>query len=276
MLFHTIAHKILSEEASELSLFTVRSYGRGIDKVSRFKPGLLCSEINYDFIIAYKNAMTARGNKDATIAKALSVLKIFVNKIKIRGHISHNPFENVRIKQVQPRRTFLGLSELKRFYKNFMERGIQLKSGERESIRAFLFSCFTGLRYGDLKSLTHQEIQDGKIRKEMQKTGDRVYIPLSPQAQTLIPPPKNSLVFKMSDNSHFNKYLRSGAPKLGIKKYLHCHMARHTFATACITLNIPLTVTSKLLGHRTLGTTLIYAKYIDRVLDQEMKKFKKW
>ncbi len=276
MLFYTIAHEILSREAPDLSSFTVRSYSRGIDKVCRFKPGLLCSEINHDFIIAYKNDMAERGNKEATIAKALSVLKIFVNKIKIRGYVSHNPFENVRIKQAQPRRNFLGLQELKRFYKNFTERGIQLKNTERESIRAFLFSCFTGLRYSDLKSLTYREIQDGKITKEMQKTGDRVYIPLSPQAQTLIPPGKNSFVFKICDNSHFNKYLRSGAPKLGIKKYLHCHMARHTFATTCISLGIPLTVTSKLLGHRTLGTTLIYAKYIDRVLDQEMKKFKKW
>ena len=52
-------------------------------------------------------------------------------------------------------------------------------------------------------------------------------------------------------------------------------MARHTFATTCITLGIPLPATSKLLGHRKLETTLIYAKFVDTLLDQEMKKFKK-
>lgn len=276
MQFHIIAHEILSKEAPDLSVFTVRSYGRGIDKVEKFKPGILCSEINTDFIISYKNSMIERGNKDATISKSLSVLKIFVNKMRAQGIITDNPFSNIRIKQVQSRRHFLSVQELKKLYKNFTERNIQLKETEKEAVRAFLFSCFTGLRYNDLKTLTYHEIQDGRIRKEMHKTGDRVYIPIPPQAIALISPEKDKPVLRICDNSHFNKYLRSGASKLGIKKYMHCHMARHTFATTCISLNIPLAVTSKLLGHRTLGTTLIYAKYVDKVLDTEMKKFKKW
>jgi molecular chaperone HtpG len=65
------------------------------------------------------------------------------------------------------------------------------------------------------------------------------------------------------------------AKKLGYYKHIHCHLARHTFATTCITLGIPLPATSKLLGHRKLETTLIYAKFVDTFLDKEMKKFKK-
>ena len=66
---------------------------------------------------------------------------------------------------------------------------------------------------------------------------------------------------------------RKAAKKLGHYKHVHCHLARHTFATTCITIGIPLPATSKLLGHRNLDTTLIYAKYVDTFLDKEMKKF---
>ena len=80
-------------------------------------------------------------------------------------------------------------------------------------------------------------------------------------------------IFKVVENSHFNRILRKVAPKLGYNKYIHCHLARHTFATTCITLGISLPATSKLLGHRNLETTLIYAKFVDTLLDKEMKKF---
>jgi site-specific recombinase XerD len=77
------------------------------------------------------------------------------------------------------------------------------------------------------------------------------------------------------ENSHFNRTLRKAAPKLGYHKYIHCHLARHTFATTCITLGISLPSTSKLLGHRNVETTLIYAKFVDTFLDKEMRKFNK-
>jgi len=84
----------------------------------------------------------------------------------------------------------------------------------------------------------------------------------------------SSVFHKPTKNRYFNRHLRFGAKKLGFEKYIHCHLARHTFATTCLTLGIPLEVTSKLLGHRNVSTTMIYAKYVDKVLDSEMEKFK--
>jgi integrase len=101
-----------------------------------------------------------------------------------------------------------------------------------------------------------------------------VYIPIPVQARLLLPNPLTSgRVFHVVDNSTFNRTLRKAAKKLGHYKHVHCHLARHTFATTCITIGIPLPATSKLLGHRNLDTTLIYAKYVDTFLDKEMKKF---
>ena len=151
-----------------------------------------------------------------------------------------------------------------------------LTPNEQETLRVFLFSCFTGLRFSDLQSLDATEITDWKIRKQMHKTGDAVYIPIPLQARLLLPPNKaTGKVFHVVENSHFNRVLRSAAKKLCFNKYIHCHLARHTFATTCITLGISLSATSKLLGHRNLETTLIYAKYVDAFLDKEMKKFEK-
>ena len=155
-----------------------------------------------------------------------------------------------------------------------MDNRVRLTKSEEEVMRVFLFSCFTGLRYSDLRTLDSSEIFDWKIRKQMHKTGEAVYIPIPVQARLLLPDPLVSgRIFHVVDNASFNRTLRKAAQKLGHFKHVHCHLARHTFATTCITIGIPLPATSKLLGHRNLDTTLIYAKYVDTFLDKEMKKF---
>lgn len=76
----------------------------------------------------------------------------------------------------------------------------------------FLFSCFTGLRYGDLRSLDSSEIFDWKIRKQMHKTGEAVYIPIPVQARLLLPEPlKPGRVFHVVENASFNRTLRKAA-----------------------------------------------------------------
>ena len=224
----------------------------------------------------FKRHLQELGNKPNTIIKALSVLRNFTQKMLADGLISENPFEKLRVGRAYTRRGFLTTSELKKLYLNFLDQRSFLTETERDVMRAFLFSCFTGLRYGDLRSLDASEIFDWKIRKQMHKTGDAVYIPIPLQARLLLPEKmKSGHVFRVVENSHFNRTLRSAAKKLGYHKHIHCHLARHTFATTCITLGISLPATSKLLGHRTVETTLIYAKFVDPFLDKEMKKFKR-
>lgn len=190
--------------------------------------------------------------------------------------IERNPFERIKVGTAYTRRGYLMIRELKSLYQNYFDFGFTLLESEKEVMRIFLFSCFTGLRYSDLQSLDASEIFDWKIRKQMHKTGEAVYIPIPIQARILLPMKlEQGKIFHVVENSHFNRALRKTANKLGYPKYIHCHMARLTFATTCITLGIPLHATSKLLGHRKLDTTLIYAKYVDTYLDKEMKKFNK-
>lgn len=273
MLFIDIAKKYLVEDSENLAELTIRTYRWNLNKIHDFAPNLTLEEITTDFVRRYRLHLKEIGNRESTISKALSVFRNFTNKLILDDLISRNPFDRIKIRRVASKRGFLSLRELKSLYLNFLERSHSLLKNEQDSLRVFLFSCFTGLRFSDLKTLDAREIVDWKIHKRTHKTGEAVYIPIPVQARLLLPSIAKGPVFHVADNAYFNKRLRSGAKKLGCYRYLHCHMARHTFATTCITIGIPLPVTSKLLGHRSIETTLIYAKYVDTLLDKEMEKF---
>ena len=274
MRFLDCALDYLKKDADELAPLTVRTYYWNLKKIALFEPGLECKDVTSETVRNYKRHLETLHNKEATVVKALSVFRIFCNKMKADGVIQGDPFENVKVGRAYSRRGFLTVRELKQLYLNYMDSRYALTRAEDDVMRVFLFSCFTGLRYGDLRTLDASEIFDWKIRKQMHKTGEAVYIPIPVQARLLLPNPLTSgRVFHVVDNSTFNRTLRKGAKKLGHYKHIHCHLARHTFATTCITIGIPLPATSKLLGHRNLDTTLIYAKYVDTFLDKEMKKF---
>lgn len=274
MHFVDCALDYLKKCSDELAPLTIRTYYWNLRKVQLFAPDLECENMTADIVRDFRHHLEIEKNKEATIVKALSVLRVFCNKMKADGIIKTDPFENMKVGRAYSRRGFLTLRELKQLYMNYTDARHTLTRAEDDVMRVFLFSCFTGLRYGDLRTLDSSEIFDWKIRKQMHKTGEAVYIPIPVQARLLLPNPlKSGLVFHVVENTSFNRTLRKAAKKLGLYKHVHCHLARHTFATTCITIGIPLPATSKLLGHRNLDTTLIYAKYVDTFLDKEMKKF---
>ena len=274
MRFMDCALDYLNKCSDELAPLTMRTYFWNLRKVEQFAPDLDCNDLTANVVRNFKHHLENLKNKEATVVKALSVLRVFCNKMKVDGVIKTDPFENVKVGRAYSHRGFLTLRELKKLYLNYTDAQHVLTRAEDDVMRVFLFSCFTGLRYGDLRTLDSSEIFDWKIRKQMHKTGEAVYIPIPVQARLLLPEPlKPGRVFHVVENASFNRTLRKAAKKLGHYKHVHCHLARHTFATTCITIGIPLPATSKLLGHRNLDTTLIYAKYVDTFLDKEMKKF---
>lgn len=276
MLFFEASLNYLEQDKDNLSPLTIRTYYWNLKKFEDFQPRLNCAEIDNILVRKYKQHLLNKGNKPNTINKALTVLRIFLRKMYVDGLIKDEPFKNIKIGRVYTHRGFLTTNELKHLYLNFLDNRQFLSEAEQNVMNVFLFSCFTGLRYSDLHTLDASEIFDWKIRKQTHKTGEPVYIPIPLQARLLLPPKiEQGKVFKVVENSHFNRILRKAAPKLGYYKYIHCHLARHTFATTCITLGISLPATSKLLGHSNVETTLIYAKFVDTFLDKEMKKFNK-
>lgn len=137
---------------------------------------------------------------------------------------------------------------------------------------AFLFSCLTGLRRSDIVKLTWGEVTqlNGRTRLifRQKKTGGQEYLDITPQAAELIGERGNS---KLTDPvfgdirypSDTNDSLRIWALRAGIDKNVTFHVGRHTFAVLMLTLGTDIYTVSKLLGHRELKTTQIYAKLVD-------------
>jgi len=137
---------------------------------------------------------------------------------------------------------------------------------------AFLFSCYTGLRFSDIDNMTWDKLQvdNGVImlKFRQKKTRKWEYLPLSDMALQYLPPKGNAAdsdsIFNLPTNCHVNINLRHWAALAGIKGRVTFHVARHTNATLLLTLDVPIATVSKMLGHTNIRTTEIYAKVIDK------------
>ncbi len=176
------------------------------------------------------------------------------------------------------RREFLSPEELQRMAdKQFAtERLTQVRD-------VFLFCCFTGLAYADVKKLKKSQIKKGVdgeqwIFTNRQKTDTRSAIPLLPAAIKLIEKYANhslcinkDIPFPVPSNQKMNDYLKEIAGVCGIDKILTFHIARHTFATTITLSNgVPIASVSKMLGHSSLKQTQHYAKILDVKVSADM------
>ena len=137
--------------------------------------------------------------------------------------------------------------------------------------RAFLFSCLTGLRKSDIEKMTWNEVQihgdTTRIIFKQQKTGAQEYLDISTQAVEYLGErgEKDEQVFKgFIYNNLILLELRRWALKAGITKDITFHCGRHTFAVMMLDLGADIYTVSKLLGHKDLKTTQIYAKILDK------------
>jgi site-specific recombinase XerD len=268
----------LEENRTRLSIASYWSYKSQISKLKKFKEEIAFADLSERFVMEYQQFMQTRlKNNPNTISKSLRTLRTFINIAVRYDKVKNNPFQYITVKKVEGQREFLTIIELEVLSEHCFN-APDLKIIERRILQYFLFGCYTGLRYSDLRQLKIGDIKGDSIFISTKKTSQNVVIPLTKRAKHLLPvdylelPPSNSL-FDVYCNKVTNRYLKQMASKFGIQKNLTCHVARHTFATTSITLGIPIEVVSKILGHTSLKTTQIYAKIVDSVKDREMAKW---
>ena len=205
--------------------------------------------------------------KEALFARVMVAL----NKAEREGIILKNPGKSIDA-SLKPRaeeksRCYLTLDEVKKIAATEYRPKNDIKP-------AFMFACFTGLRYSDIYKLTWGEMTigpDGKLRLDtkMKKTGKDLYMPLSDNAIAWLPDREDALdqarvFYRLPDQvGNADARLRTLIRNAGITKHVSFHVARHTFATLTLTYGADLYTVSKLLGHANMRTTQIYAKIVD-------------
>lgn len=237
-------------------------------------------KIDHAFVTEYEFYL--RSVRKCNNNTAVKYIKNFGKIIRIciaNGWLDKSPFVNYKSKVKEVERTFLVEEEIQTLVsKEFAtERLNQVKD-------IFLFSCFTGLAYIDVKKLTKNNITigiDGEkwIYTNRQKTDTRSNIPLLPTAEEIIAKYKEhpqclneGKLLPVLSNQKMNSYLKEMADVCGINKELTFHIARHTFATTVtLTNGVPIESVSKMLGHKNLRTTQHYAKILDKKVGQDMQ-----
>lgn len=205
-----------------------------------------------------------------TIYTYFTVLSILMNKAVRLEIIASNPFHKLSQAEKPQRRTkkkeYLTLDEVKR-----------MAEAECDDWRvkfAFMFCCFTGLRYIDVSRLKWKhivEVGEGEYQIELvqQKTKEPVYVPLSSNALKWLPERgydgRENYIFKFRDRSIIYEYLNRWAEAAGIEKHVTFHMSRHTCATLLLYYGADLYTVSKILGHTSIKTTQVYAKVADEM-----------
>ena len=137
----------------------------------------------------------------------------------------------------------------------------------QEVARMFLFGCFTGLSLGNLETLTYKQIESDTVKFFRTKTKTWHHVPLNETALSLIGDTfdcdPNGRIFNTPSRRYSQTLVGKWGKQAGIKKHVHMHLSRHTFATLNLSSGAELYTVSKLIGHKNLATTQIYAKVID-------------
>jgi integrase len=236
-----------------------RSWSTALHPLKEFTGGFVkLGSVKESWLEAYKEFLLSkvcRNSADTYYAKIKAALRIAVRD----GLIHYNPADRVDgIGRVRENPKYLTLEDLHKL------RSTDCRNSEIK--RAFLFACYTGIRYGDLLALTWGNVRNNSISFVQQKTKQPITFPLHDQAQVIlgITGPKEQKLFALpSSHSNMWNVLRQWSRDAGIDHDVSIHAARHTFATLLLSHNTPIYTVSKLLGHTSLQHTQVYAKVID-------------
>lgn len=237
------------------------------------KGNLKFADLNEKFCNEFKEyLLTTKSNKSSKTTLAQNSAVSYFNKLKVTlkqaykdGYLTTDLNAKIEpIKQAETRRNFLTIEELNSLVKTECNNPL-LK-------RAALFSALTGLRFSDIKNLVWGELEyiEGNgyfIQFKQQKTKGVEMMPISEQAYSLLgerKEPTNKVFEGLTYSAYENKHLYQWIGAAGITKDITFHCFRHTFATLQLSKGTDIYTVSKMLGHRELKTTQIYAKIIDQ------------
>ncbi|RPG32280.1 MAG: site-specific integrase [Muricauda sp. TMED12] len=283
--YHNEKMSVVLKPGTMKNYYTTERYLYRFLSKERKVSDVFLKQLNYAFVTEFEHFL--RNHRDSKkklslgnngVMKHLERFKKILNLAVKLEWMEKSPFNQFQLKYHKYDREFLDEVELE------LLQNIGLKNERLEKIRdCFVFACYTGLSYVDVKDLNKENIIkgiDGKqwISTKREKTDKPVKVPLIPQAKAILQKyhdinrtgPTVGLL-PISSNQKTNAYLKEVAAACGIKKHLTFHVARHTFATTVmLSNNVPIETVSKLLGHTKLSTTQIYARVVESKISEDI------
>lgn len=237
-----------------------------LKRLARFRKNIEFKDLTFTFVREFEQYLS--GEHTNTTAKHLKNLRTMINAAINEGYMKSDdyPFRKFRIKTVEAKHEFLSPDELN-----------QIEDLPKSKILdAFLFCCYTGLRFSDFTHLKDDNIHiiDGErwLCFRTRKTNTDIKLPLhllfNGKALAILDRYKIKDLTNIGCNADANKALKAVLPKMG--KKVTWHTARHTCATILIHDRVPITTVQKLLGHANVKTTMIYAEILSTTIVKDL------
>jgi site-specific recombinase XerD len=240
-----------------------------------FREDITFADLDYRLVCAFDRHLRAMKLKINTIAKLMKVWHRYINIAISEDLLIADPFRKYTIRRESTRKDTLSEREMKRVEKNVDN----LPDNERNVVRAFLFSCYTGLRFSDLCRVKGSDVRTNGKQKWLimrtQKTGAEVHVPLSVafNGKGVSMVENQGTLFHLPNNARCNVLLKRAMKHLHVRKKLSMHCGRVTCATICLLRGVPLSTIQHVLGHRSINTTAsVYAQVLDNTISRSMRR----
>lgn len=203
------------------------------------------------------------GNGPGTVRKNMYVIRIYYHAAIRAGLTTKDPFESYRAPQEHPAVVFLTEDEFINMVELYKSK--TLPDNEQDVLRFWLFMAFTGMHISDARHLRIEQLHGGEINYTRIKTDTKVAVPLSEPAKKLVEyysegRRRGNLFLTLPTDQAFNRLIKRVCRRIDIIKPVSAKTARHTFATLYYKKNNgDLGTLSRLLGHTSISTTMIYA-----------------
>lgn len=223
--------------------------------------------IHNEDIVKYMFELKATFSQ-STVTKYMQHIKSAFTFAFENGKINRTPFAGIKLSRKLKDVPYLTSDELERIERKQM-------IGRLANVRdCFVFAAHTGLAFVDMGNISKEDIleSDGLyyVKKERTKTDITFTTILDNTCMKILK--KYDYKLPIISNQKYNAYLKEIGDICGIKKSLHSHIARHTFATSMLNKGMPIEIVAKMLGHSTTRITQHYAKLMDKTVLNEYKK----
>lgn len=238
-----------------------------LNKVKEFKSPILFSEINNNLIEDLKSHCKKKlKNAPVTVGTLIKSFKKYLHIANKKGIVTQLRFDDIKSQTFKSNRTYLLPEDIVKM--NAYWESQFINETHKNILSRFLFSCFTGLRFFDVKSLSTENFIEDTLVFTAEKTGKFQRIPLNKSAKKFINP--ETIFDGQYTDQYINRELKEIAKFLGIRKKITFHVSRHTFATNFLMQGGRVEHLQKLLAHSKIDETMIYVHIVEQITNVQI------